>query len=302
MKDSVRHTVRPPAAEDVTRVIAAHRAAGEPFDAGGVRSFVRAEGDGDPVVLMHGLPASSFLYRKVIPELAQRGLRALSFDLPGLGLADRPSEFDYTFTGLGRFAVAAVDALELDGFHLVVHDAGGPVGFELATTLPDRVRSLTLLNTVVDINTVPFPMEIYARLATGRRWPALPPARITRELIYLIGIRNRAAVPPEEVDAYRELVLRADNGRAYLRIMRNLQRTPEKARRYKAAVDTRTVPYPVQIVWGADDPILSLRRHGMAARDAAGLPTIRTLPGKHFLQEDMAPEIAGAVLELALPG
>jgi haloalkane dehalogenase len=283
-------------------VIAAHRAAGEIFDARGVRSFVRAEGDGEPVVLMHGLPSSSFLYRKVIPELAARGLRALSFDLPGLGFADRPADFDYTFTGLGRFAVAAVEALRLDRFHLVVHDAGGPVGFELAATIPDRVRSLTLLNTVVDIDTVPFPMEIYARFATGQRWPALPPPRITRELIYRIGIRNRAAVPPEEVDAYRELVLRADNGRAYLRIMRNLQRTPEKARRYKAAVDTRSVPYPVQIVWGVDDPILSLRRHGMAAREAAGLPTIRALPGKHFLQEDMAPEIAGAVAALALAG
>jgi haloalkane dehalogenase len=248
---------------------------------------------------MHGLPSSSFLYRKVIPELAGRGLRALSFDLPGLGFADRPSEFDYTFTGLGRFAVAAVDALDLDRFHLVVHDAGGPVGFELADAIPQRVRSLTLLNTVVDMNTVPFPMEIYARFATGKWWPALPSARITRELIYRIGIRNRATVPPEEVDAYRELVLRADNGRAYLRIMRNLERTPEKALRYKRVVDTHKVPYPVQIIWGADDPILSLRKHGWRAREAAGLATITTLPGKHFLQEDMAPEIAATVAEFA---
>jgi haloalkane dehalogenase len=280
-------------------VIAAHRAAGETFEAAGVGSFVRAEGDGDPVVLMHGLPASSFLYRKVIPELAGRGLRALCFDLPGLGFADRPGDFEYTFTGLGRFAVAAVDALGLDRFHLVVHDAGGPVGFELASTMPDRVRSLTLLNTVVDIETVPFPMEVYARYATGERWPALPPSRITRELVYLIGIRDRAAVPHEEVDAYRELVLRQDNGRAYLRIMRNLERTAEKAQRYKAAVDTRRVPYPVQIVWGADDPILPLRKHGWAAREAAGVRTIATLPGKHYLQEDMAPEVAAAVAEFA---
>ena len=55
-----------------------------------------------------------------------------------------------------------------------MHDAGGPVGFELAATIPERVRSLTLLNTVVDMDTVPFPMEIYARFATGPRWPALP--------------------------------------------------------------------------------------------------------------------------------
>jgi haloalkane dehalogenase len=284
--------------EATERVVALHRAAGERFEAGGVGSFVRAGGEGDPVVLMHGLPSSSFLYRKVIHELALRGLRAMSFDLPGLGFADRPEGFDYSFAGLGRFSIAAVDALELDRFHLVVHDAGGPVGFELARAMPERIRSLTLLNTVVELSTTPFPMEIYARFA-GERWPALPPARITRELVYAIGIRNRDAVPPEEVDAYRELVLRDDNGRAYLRIMRNLRRSPAS---YRDVVDTRAVPYPVQIVWGADDPILSLRKHGWSARDAAGLDSIAAIPGKHFLQEDMAPEIAAAVAKLAARG
>jgi pimeloyl-ACP methyl ester carboxylesterase len=187
--------------------------------------------------------------------------------------------------------------LGLDRFHLVVHDAGGPVGFELAAVMPGRVRSLTLLNTVVDMNTVPFPMELYARVATGDRWPALPPPALTRELVYRIGIKDRAAVSPHEVDAYRELVLREDQGRAYLRIMRNLERTAEKARLYRSVVDTRRVPYPVQIVWGADDPILAMRKHGWRAREAAGLRTITTLPGKHFLQEDMAPEIASSIAD-----
>jgi pimeloyl-ACP methyl ester carboxylesterase len=60
----------------------------------------------------------------------------MSFDLPGLGLADRPVDLDFTFAGLGRFAEAAVDALGLERLHLVVHDAGGPVGFELAGSAP----------------------------------------------------------------------------------------------------------------------------------------------------------------------
>lgn len=146
----------------VEEVIAAHRAAGRSFQAAGLTSFVRAEGEGEPIVLLHGLPSSSFLYRKVIGELAARGFAAMSFDLPGLGLADRPLDFDFTFAGLGRFAEAAVDALGLDRFHLVVHDVGGPVGFELAASAPERVRSLTILNTVVAMDAVPFPMEIYA--------------------------------------------------------------------------------------------------------------------------------------------
>ena len=75
----------------VAEAIEQHRAAGREFEAGGVRSFVREQGEGEPVVLMHGIPVSSFLYRKVLPLLAERGLRGVAFDLPGLGLAEKPA-------------------------------------------------------------------------------------------------------------------------------------------------------------------------------------------------------------------
>ena len=82
-----------------------HRAAGRRFEAGGVRSFVREQGDAraTPVVLVHGVPSSSFLYRKLIPRLADEGLRPLAFDFPGLGLAARPEDFDYSWSGLARW-------------------------------------------------------------------------------------------------------------------------------------------------------------------------------------------------------
>lgn len=118
--------------DDVRRIVDDHASAGSTFEADGVRSFVRTEGGGDPVLCVHGVPMSSFLYRKVLAELAARGLRGVAVDLPGLGLADRPADRDYSWTGLGRFLAAAVDELGLDRYHLVVHDVGGPVGFELA--------------------------------------------------------------------------------------------------------------------------------------------------------------------------
>lgn len=284
----------------VQKVIDAHEAAGRRFDAGGLQSFVREQGQGDPIVLFHGIPSSSYLYRKVIPLLAERGFRALSFDLPGLGFAARPPGFDYTFAGLGSWAVTAVDALGLERFHLVVHDAGGPVGFEMAKAMPGRIHSLTVLNTVVDLKSVPFAMEFYARFATGDHWPALPPVWVTRELVYRVGIKDRSATPPAEVDVYRELVLREDNGRAYLELMRNLDQTRKDGADYSGVIDTRKVPYPVQVIWSADDRTLPLREHGWKAREAAGLDTIQTLPGKHFFQEDMAPEIAATVAAFAL--
>lgn len=120
-------------------VVAAHRASGRMFDAGPAQSFVLDRGAGAPVVCIHGVPTSSFLYRKVLAELEARGLRGIAFDLPGLGLAGRPEDFDYTWSGLGRFCLSAVAALVLERFHLVVHDIGGPVGFELAAADPRRI-------------------------------------------------------------------------------------------------------------------------------------------------------------------
>ena len=62
----------------------------------------------------------------------------------------------------------------------------------------------------------------------------------------------------------------------------------------------RDVPYPVQAVWAADDPTMTLAVYGEKARAAAGLPRVRTVPGKHFPQEDQAPALARAIAELAL--
>ena len=277
-------------------VATAHQRAGRRFEANGLTSFVREEGEGEPVVLVHGLPSSSFLYRKMLPELAARRLRAVAFDLPGLGLAERPVDFDYTFAGLGRFATGAVDALGLDRFHLVVHDAGGPVGFEMAARRPERIRSLTILNTVVTMDKVPFVMEVYARGATGKDWPAMPPPAVVRTIFRAVGVADKKALTDDDIDAYRELVLREDGGAAYLRIMANLRRGHGD---YRAVVDSRTTPYPVQVVWGTKDPVLPFKRHGWRARDAAHVPAICALPAKHYLQEEQAPAISELVARLA---
>lgn len=272
-----------------------HTAAGRFFDAGGVRSFVIEGGTGDPVVCMHGVPASSFLYRKLVPELAGQGLRGVAFDLPGLGLADRPEDFDYSWTGLGRWSAAAVEALGLDRFHLVLHDIGGPVGLELAAVLRERVASITLLNTIVDVARFrrPWSMEPFARRGVGEVYLATMAKPAFLGLFRLQGARS---TPRDEVYAYVELLKRGDSGRAFLRIMRGFERTAEKTRLYRDTL--RAVPRR-QIVWGRDDPALKLAVHGEQAREAAGVEEIQALAGKHFVQEDEPATIAERVALLA---
>ena len=282
-------------------VVAGHRSAGLEFEAGGTRSLVREQGEGEVVLCMHGVPASSFTYRKVIAELAARDLRGVAFDLPGLGLAARPQQFDYSWTGLGRFSIAAVDALELGRFHLVVHDIGGPVGFEVAASIPERVKSLTLLNTMIEVERFhrPWMMEPFARPGVGELWLASMIKPVFRQLMYYAGIRDRSATPAAELDAYVDLLKREDGGRAFLKIMRGFERTAAKQRLYEGVV--RDVPYPVQVVWGTDDPALKLSVYGEQARRATGVETVHTVPAKHFLQEDQAPAIAERIAALARP-
>ena len=280
-------------------VLEEHRRSGRAFSAAGVRSFVREAGSGPSVLCMHGMWGSSFLYRKVIRQLAGRGMRGIAFDLPGFGLAERPKDYDYSWSGLGRFAVAAVKELQLDRFHLAVHDIGGPVGFELASTLPDRVASLTIFNTMIDVTAFnpPWSMQPFRYRALGEMWLKGLNRPMFRLLMRLQGVRDRDAVSNSELDAYLELMKGEDGGRSFLQVMRSTERTPEKETLYRAAV--RDERYPVQIVWAADDPALKAGVYGERARAAAGLSHIELIPGKHFPHEDepsaMADHIARMV-------
>lgn len=249
---------------------------------------------------MHGVPASCFLYRKVLGELAAKGLRGVAFDFPGLGLAERPADYDYTWSGLGRFSLAAVDALELERFHLVVHDIGGPIGFELAAAAPERIASLTVLNTIVEVDTFkrPWSMEPFARRGLGELYLRTLSKPAFRAIMRLQGVADMRAVTREDLDAYVELLKREDRGAAFLQIMRGFERTAEKRALYASTL--REVPYPVQIVWGERDPALKLSLQGEQARRAAGQQTIHRLPAKHFLQEDQAPVIADLIARQAL--
>jgi pimeloyl-ACP methyl ester carboxylesterase len=273
-------------------VIAEYERTGRHFTAAGMGSFVLDAGQGEPVVCLHGVPASAYLYRKVVPALGRHGVRGIAFDLPGLGLAGRPADFDYTWTGLGRWATAAIEALGLDGFHLVVHDIGGPVGFEVAAAVPDRVRSLTILNTLIRVDEFrrPWVMEPFAHRGIGRAYLATLRKPVLRRLMALQGIADMKAVPGVEIDAYVDLLKRGDNGKAFLAIMRGFELTAEKQQLYLEVVGSDR--YPVQVVWGDRDPALKIATKGEEARVAAGLTEIVRLPGKHFLQEDQAEPLA----------
>ena len=118
-------------------------------EAGGVRVFYRAAGDAAaPVVLLlHGFPASSFMFRDLIPRLAN-DYRVIAPDLPGFGFTEVPAErgYRYSFAGLALTMQAFTQALELTRYALYVFDYGAPTGFRLAMSQPDRVTAIVSQN------------------------------------------------------------------------------------------------------------------------------------------------------------
>jgi pimeloyl-ACP methyl ester carboxylesterase len=269
---------------------------GEPIQVTGASTRLWREGKGEPVVCLHGVPASGFLYRKMLPELAARGLEGITFDLPGLGFADRPNAFDYSWSGLARWVVDALDAARIDDFHMVVHDIGGPIGFEVIRRIPKRIRSLTVLNTLLHVASFrrPLVMEPYAHRGTGWLWLQGMRTPLVIPLLRAVGMHGGPT--NAELRAYGALLLRGDGGRAFLKIMRGFERTQEFEDGIVAALRGRG--FPAQVIWGAQDPALKMDRYAPGICRVLGLENWHQARGKHFLQEDSPTEIADRVAAL----
>src|SRR5690348_5858310 len=113
----------------------------------GMRLHYLDEGSGDPVLLLHGEPTWSYLYRKMIPALTAR-FRVVAPDYLGFGRSDKPLEIgDYTYDLHVRSIHALIDRLDLRRITVVVQDWGGPIGLRVATEDKDRFSRLVALNT-----------------------------------------------------------------------------------------------------------------------------------------------------------
>lgn len=276
----------------VDKVIARHKAAGKFFQVDGLNCFALDQGIGEAVLCLHGVPTSSFIYRKVILELVKKGYRGVAIDLPGFGFSDRPKDFDYSFPSLARFSAAAAKHLGLEKFHLLVHDIGGPVGFAMAAENREKILSLTILNTWIDVVSFkkPWPMRPFELSIVGEIELAAMTHSTWKLMFSWAGVRSGSGIPREEINAYVDLLKRKDDGKAFLKLMRNFDHSPEfRDHCYKAV---QNVPYPVQAIWGADDPFLTLDKYGEEIKRVAGLSTVQRIEARHFLMEEKPEAIA----------
>jgi haloalkane dehalogenase len=258
-------------------------------------------GEGPLVLLLHGNPTWSFLWRRVMAELAGDGLRLCAPDLLGLGCSDKPGDPRvHTLEHHAHLIGELLDGLGGERVVLVGQDWGGPVGLRAFSERPDRLAGLVLANTVVGPPRSGFRATWFHRLAR------LP---LASDLLFRgLGFPQNA-LPLVQGD---RASIRGEVARAYrwpLRRLRDRMAPLALARMVPDSLSHPTVPAlaaceslvkrfggPIALVWGERDPILGRVLHHLERM----LPqaSVRRTSAGHFLQEEVPVELAQAIREV----
>jgi haloalkane dehalogenase len=174
-------------------------------DVHGSRMYYVEEGEGAPVLFVHGNPTSSYLWRNVIPHVSSRA-RCIAPDLIGMGKSDKP-DLDYRFVDHARYLDGFIEALGLGDVVLVLHDWGSGLGFDWARRHPDRVRGLAFMEAI--LTPVPswdvFP-EGAREMFQAFRTPEVGWDLIAKQNVFVEQVVPGSVVRElrdEEMDAYR---------------------------------------------------------------------------------------------------
>jgi pimeloyl-ACP methyl ester carboxylesterase len=270
-------------------------------DVDGHRLFYREAGPADApvIVLLHGFPTSSFMFRELIPRLAKR-YHVLAPDHLGFGHSDAPSvtQFDYTFDALTDLTEGLVDALGLDRYALYVQDYGAPIGWRLALRRPSAITAIVTQNgngydegfvesfwrTVWDYQREQNP-QTEAAIRTALQMESI-------KWQYLTGAPDETLVSPDTWTLDAAQLSRTGNDAIQLRLFCDYATNSPL---YPALHDyLRTSGVPILVVWGRDDPIFGPDGARAFARDAARAE-VHLLPGGHFLLETGVEEVADLI-------
>jgi len=269
----------------------------------GHRLYYQEAGPSDApvVVLLHGCPASSFMFRHLIPLLATR-FRVLAPDHLGFGFSDAPpvEKFTYTFDALASLTRALLAELGVDRYAIYVQDYGAPIGWRLALADPGHLTAIVSQNgNAYDDGFVEefwAPVWRYAQARDADTEAELRPALGIDAIRwqYTHGVPDPETVDPETWHHDAALVSRAGNDQTQLALFAdypsNVALYPEVQQYF------RDSQVPLLAVWGRHDEIFAADGATAFARDLPGAQ-IELLDGGHFLLESHLDQVAGVMLE-----
>ena len=263
----------------------------------GLRLHYLEQGSGDPVLMLHGWPTSSYLWRNIIGAVGE-GNRAIALDLPGFGRSEKPLEASYSFRFFDRALSGFLDASGCERTGLAVHDLGGPVGLYWASQHPERLSRLALLNTLVFARPswAVIAFVASARIPGIRSW-LTSPAGI--RFAMRLGVNDKSRLTDEAVRAYQQ-PFAGDDARKVLR-KAGTSLAPGGMKEIERWLPS--VKVPVRILYGERDRILPDVAKTMG-KVAAQVPQteLSTLPDcGHFCQEERPREIGEALARFFAP-
>ncbi|MHA7124065.1 alpha/beta fold hydrolase [Achromobacter xylosoxidans] len=267
---------------------------------GDVKVFYREAGPRDApiVLLLHGYAASSFMYRNLIPLLAD-GYRVIAPDLPGFGFTEAPArgQYDYTFDQLAKTIGQFTRQLGLDRYAMQVFDYGAPVGWRLAAEHPARISAIISQNGNAyeeGLGTGWAPIQKYWKDPSQANRDALrefaTPASIRWQ--YLEGVPDQTLVAPDAIALEGHLVSRPGNADVQLDLLLDYASNVPKYPEFQAYF--RKHQPPLLAVWGKNDPFFLPAGAEAWKRDIPGAD-VRFYDTGHLALETHGAEI-GAVI------
>ena len=258
----------------------------------GLDIFYREAGppDAPAVLLLHGFPTSSHMFRNLIPALSDKW-RVIAPDYPGFGNSSMPSvdEFDYTFDRLAEVIDEFTEKVGLESYSMYVMDYGAPVGFRLATKHPERIESLIIQNgNAYEEGLLDFwdPIKAYWADKTTENADALR-GLFTIDATkwqYTHGVRDPEAISPDNWNVDQPLLDREGNNEIQLALFYSYGSNPPLYPAWQEYL--RTYQPPTLIVWGANDFIFPAEGAHPYKRDLADLEFHLLDTGHFALEED----------------
>jgi haloalkane dehalogenase len=264
------------------------------LDQEGLRMHYLDEGEGDPVLCLHGEPTWSFLYRKMIPGLSSEA-RVVAPDYFGFGRSDKPTDQGwYTFDRHCASIARLVEELDLRALTVVVQDWGGPIGLRLAVEQPERVERLVILNTGVGGGRPPSESWLRFRDVVRAAGGDFQAGRL---------IRRAAArgLADEAVAAYDAPFPGPESKAGVLAFPEQVPTEPEHpntAPLMAIREALKSWQKPVLVLFGDSDPIFRPEVADSIARLIPGaLPSELVENAGHFVQEDAGEDVARRIVE-----
>lgn len=249
------------------------------------------EGEGAPILLLHGNPTWSFLYRGLIIRLRKR-FRCIAPDYPGFGLSAHPADYRFTpeeHAGVIRQLVRELDLRQLT---IVGQDWGGPIGMQVALYETERLRALVMGNTWY------WPTEaLHLRafswlLSTGYAQGLLHKRNLLVERLIPLGVKHEMA--PEVLEHYRRPFPTADSRAGAVELVRQLTLSGNWLSRVEQGVRTHLRHLPLLLTWGIEDLAFTPAFMDSFRRDFPKARAVR-LEARHLIQEDVPGELSEAI-------